>query len=56
MFADVTLFDAEKVIARTLPLGRLIAPEEVAATVAWLCSDDASAVNGQAIVIAGGDV
>ena len=53
---NIPLADAEKVIARTLPLGRLIAPEEVAATVAWLCSDDASAVNGQAIVIAGGDV
>ena len=53
---NIPLADAEKVIARTLPLGRLIAPEEVAETVAWLCSDGAAAVNGQAIVIAGGDV
>ena len=52
---NVPLAEAEKIIARTLPLGRLITAEEVAATVAWLCSDGASAVNGQAIVIAGGD-
>ena len=51
----IPMEEAEKVIARTLPLGRLIRPEEVAETVAWLCSDAASAVSGQAIVIAGGD-
>lgn len=36
------------------PLGRLIEPEEVAAAVAYLCSVDAAAVNGQTIVIDGG--
>jgi NAD(P)-dependent dehydrogenase (short-subunit alcohol dehydrogenase family) len=36
------------------PLGRLIEPEEVAAAVAYLCSADAGAVNGQTIVIDGG--
>ena len=52
----ISLEEGQKIIARTLPLGRLITPEEVAATVAWLCSDGAAAVSGQAIVIAGGDV
>ena len=49
------LEEAKQVIARTLPLGRLVQPGEVAETVAWLCSDGAAAVNGQAIAIAGGD-
>jgi NAD(P)-dependent dehydrogenase (short-subunit alcohol dehydrogenase family) len=37
------------------PLGRLIRPDEVAAAVLWLASDEAAAVNGQAIVIDGGE-
>ena len=38
------------------PLGRLIAPEEVAETVAFLASPEATAVNGQAINVCGGQV
>jgi NAD(P)-dependent dehydrogenase (short-subunit alcohol dehydrogenase family) len=38
------------------PLGRFVRPDEVARTVAWLCRPDAGAVNGQAIVIDGGEV
>ncbi len=38
------------------PQGRLIQPEEVAATVAWLCSDLAASVTGQSIVVAGGEL
>ncbi len=38
------------------PQRRLIEPDEVAATVAWLCGDDARSVTGQAIVVAGGEV
>jgi NAD(P)-dependent dehydrogenase (short-subunit alcohol dehydrogenase family) len=37
------------------PQGRLIAPEEVAATVLWLASDAARSVTGQAIAVAGGE-
>ncbi|HIG62757.1 MAG TPA: SDR family oxidoreductase [Gammaproteobacteria bacterium] len=39
----------------TNPQGRLIDPEEVAATVLWLCSDSARSVNGQAISVCGGE-
>lgn len=38
------------------PLKRLIKPEEVANAVAWLCLPGSEAVNGQAIVISGGEV
>jgi len=37
------------------PMGRLIAPEEVAAAALWLASDQAASVNGQAIAIDGGE-
>lgn len=38
------------------PQARLIAPEEVAETVAWLCSDAAASITGQSIVVAGGEL
>lgn len=38
------------------PQGRLIRPEEVAAAVAWLCSDLAASVTGQSILVAGGEL
>jgi 3-hydroxybutyrate dehydrogenase len=42
-------------LTRDNPQGRLIAPAEVADTVAWLCGDGAAGVNGQAIAISGGE-
>jgi len=42
-------------LARFNPQGRLIEPGEVAATVLWLCSPGAQAINGQAIAISGGE-
>jgi NAD(P)-dependent dehydrogenase (short-subunit alcohol dehydrogenase family) len=48
--------EARAMIARSNPLGRLIEPHEVASAVAWLCSPDASAMTGQAIAVAGGEV
>jgi 3-hydroxybutyrate dehydrogenase len=38
------------------PQGRLIRPEEVAATVLWLCAPGSEAITGQAIAVAGGEV
>jgi len=38
------------------PQGRLVRPAEVAAAVLWLASDEAAAVNGIALPIAGGEV
>ncbi len=40
----------------TNPQGRLVQPEEVAACVLWLASDEAGAVNGISLPIAGGEV
>jgi NAD(P)-dependent dehydrogenase (short-subunit alcohol dehydrogenase family) len=37
-----------------VPLGRPGTPEEVAALVAWLCTDEAAYVTGQSYVIDGG--
>jgi 3-hydroxybutyrate dehydrogenase len=48
--------EARAMIARSNPLGRLIEPHEVASAVAWLCSPDASAMTGQSIAVAGGEL
>jgi len=52
----VTAKEATDMILRTIPRGTLIQPNEVSSVVAWLCSPHASAVTGQAIVVAGGDL
>lgn len=43
-------------LAKHNPQGRLITPQEVADTVLWLCGSGASAITGQAIAVAGGEV
>jgi NAD(P)-dependent dehydrogenase (short-subunit alcohol dehydrogenase family) len=48
--------EARAEFARHNPQGRIIQPEEVASTVAWLCSSGASAINGQSISVSGGEV
>ena len=50
-----TVDQARASLTATNPQGRLIQPEEVAATVLWLCSDEASSVTGQAISLSGGE-
>ena len=46
--------EARAALAKDNTDGRLISPDDVAAKVLWLCSPAANAVNGEAIVIAGG--
>jgi 3-hydroxybutyrate dehydrogenase len=48
--------DALAGMLRGNPLGRLITPQEVAATVLFLCSAEASAITGTTITVAGGEV
>lgn len=42
--------------AGTNPQGRLVTPQEVADAVLWLVSPNSRSINGQAIVVAGGEV
>ena len=52
----MTESQAKEELVRDNPQGRLIAPEEVADTVLWLCGKDAASITGQSIAIAGGEV
>ena len=46
----------EKTAARAVPIGRPGTPEEIAATCAFLCSDEAAFITGQVIGVNGGMV
>lgn len=46
--------DSRAALAKDNAHGRLIKPDEVAATVLWLCSPDAASISGQAIAVTGG--
>ena len=48
--------EARASLARSNPQGRLVTPREVADTVLWLASEKATAITGQAIAVAGGEV
>jgi NAD(P)-dependent dehydrogenase (short-subunit alcohol dehydrogenase family) len=41
---------------KDVPMARLIKPQEVAAAVLYLCSNDAGAVTGTAMTVAGGEI
>ncbi len=46
--------DSRAALAKDNAHGRLVTPEEVAATVLWLCSPGAASISGQAIAVTGG--
>jgi len=48
--------EARAALAKVNPMQRLVTPEEVADTILWLASAGASAINGQAVAVAGGEV
>lgn len=48
--------DARAALVRSNPQGRLVQPGEVADAIVWLASKGASAITGQAIPVAGGEV
>ena len=56
VYVAATEAEARAILTRGNPQGRLIQPEEVAATVGWLCLPSSGAVTGQAIAVAGGEV
>jgi NAD(P)-dependent dehydrogenase (short-subunit alcohol dehydrogenase family) len=51
---DLSEADIEALILRTVPMGRQGLPEEMAAAVAFLASDDASYITGQTLLVDGG--
>ena len=51
---DMTADLDEAELKKTIPAGRFGTPEEVAALVSFLCSDEAAYITGQVINIAGG--
>lgn len=51
-----TAEEARAEFVKSNPQGKLVQPEQVADAVAWLCGDGASAVTGQSISVAGGEV
>jgi len=51
-----TADEARAELAKANPQGRLVDPDEVADTVLWLAMPEASAITGQAIAVAGGEV
>ena len=52
----IDVAQARAILTRGNPQGRLIQPDEVAATVGWLCLPSSSAITGQAIAVAGGEI
>lgn len=50
-----SLDEAKNIFAKGNPMGRLVDPAEIAEAALWLVSDKAASVNGQTIVIDGGE-
>ena len=56
MTAEVFRGGSDLVIAETIPLRRIGKPEEIAAAVLFLASDDASYITGISLNVNGGSV
>ena len=52
---STTKTGARELLEKTIPIGRLIKPEEVAAAVLYLCSPAAAAITGHALAVDGGE-
>jgi 3-oxoacyl-[acyl-carrier protein] reductase len=50
----VAFEDFARAVAEQTPLRRVGSPDDVAGTIAFLCSEDASYVSGQVLYVAGG--
>jgi NAD(P)-dependent dehydrogenase (short-subunit alcohol dehydrogenase family) len=48
--------EGRRALERSAPLGRLVDPHEVAATLVWLASVEAAPINGQTVVLDGGGI
>jgi anthraniloyl-CoA monooxygenase len=48
--------EARAELSQWNPQARFVQPEEVAATVGWLCLPESASITGQAIAVAGGEV
>jgi ketoreductase len=51
---NVSVDEARRIAMQAVPMGRMSEPEDVAGLVAWLISNDARGVTGQALDINGG--
>jgi 3-oxoacyl-[acyl-carrier protein] reductase len=51
---NISFEDLQQGAASQIPVGRVGRPEDIAATVSFLVSEDASFVSGQVIYVAGG--
>jgi len=54
LMENITSCNPEQHLEHGIPMGRIATTEEIANTVLWLCSDDASFITGQAISVDGG--
>jgi NAD(P)-dependent dehydrogenase (short-subunit alcohol dehydrogenase family) len=54
VLADMTDDEVEAMVKATVPMGRQGTPEEIAAAVTFLASDDATYITGHALVVDGG--